>query len=234
MLLMLRACRSVLPVRSPLRLPESAENVLFPGALPLASAGVGGYRCDVLRRYGCDAWLFCCLVRVLSRFDRLNNHARAVVWSSIRSGRRLVWPTTNCTTCEDDWRCTLLPLVELLANQTKSVFVKGQRWIQNKFDFVKTRSVVRTFHMSARQQSTSACVILHAIPPIFGLTDWKTSQNRCAVFHSIWPFFGLTDYQLRCIKLSSDVRWWHGRGWICSHLDQQRLVVWCLATSARE
>ena len=43
MLLMLRACRSVLPVRSPLRLPESAENVLFPGALPLASAGVGGF-----------------------------------------------------------------------------------------------------------------------------------------------------------------------------------------------
>ena len=29
--------------RSPLRLPGSAEVVLFPGALPLASAGVGGY-----------------------------------------------------------------------------------------------------------------------------------------------------------------------------------------------
>ena len=29
--------------RFPLRLPGSEENVLFPGALPLASAGVGGY-----------------------------------------------------------------------------------------------------------------------------------------------------------------------------------------------
>ena len=29
--------------RSPLRLAGSAENVLFPGALPLASAGVGGF-----------------------------------------------------------------------------------------------------------------------------------------------------------------------------------------------
>ena len=72
------------------------------------------YRCDVLRRYGCDAWLFCCLVRVLSRFDRLNNHARAVVWSSIRSGRRLVWPTTNCATSvwhKRDWTCRLSTLI---------------------------------------------------------------------------------------------------------------------------
>ena len=66
LLLMLRACRSVLPVRSPLCLPESAENVLFPGAPPLASAGVGGY-------------LICRAINIYYRISIVNSQTSARV-----------------------------------------------------------------------------------------------------------------------------------------------------------
>ena len=101
----------------------------------------------------CDAWLCCCLVTVLSGFDRLNNRARAVVWSSIRSGRRLVWPTTNCTTCED------ARVFHFLNSSWSSKELICWRTALNPEQIrLGERFVVRTwqnyYHMSARKQPT--------------------------------------------------------------------------------